>query len=129
MTKKQMAAIPSFHNVPFALILHRRGCSSVGRASALHAEGLGFDSRQLHLAFVSERSKELDSSSSVFALVGSNPTECISFLFAECLLLTLSFDEYNNNYWYRPMYSLDRCYNLSLFSTSTFSHVMTISHI
>eukprot|EP00984_Skeletonema_dohrnii_P007656 scaffold2797_cov133-Skeletonema_dohrnii-CCMP3373.AAC.4 len=30
-------------------------------------------------AFVSERSKELDSSSSVFALVGSNPTECIPF--------------------------------------------------
>eukprot|EP00986_Skeletonema_menzelii_P006181 scaffold2334_cov138-Skeletonema_menzelii.AAC.9 len=30
-------------------------------------------------AFVSERSKELDSSSSVFALVGSNPTECITF--------------------------------------------------
>ena len=49
-------------------------------------------------AFVSERSKELDSSSSVFALVGSNPTECISFLFAECLLLTLSFYEYNINY-------------------------------
>ena len=94
--RKQMAAIHRVHNIPFALILHRRGCSSVGRASALHAEGLGFDSRQLHFplfsgaAFVSERSKELDSSSSVFALVGSNPTECISFLFAECLLLTLS---------------------------------------
>ena len=41
-----------FHSVPFALIFHRRGCSSVGRASALHAEGLGFDSRQLHSLFV-----------------------------------------------------------------------------
>ena len=36
---------------------------------------------------MSERSKELDSSSSVFALVGSNPTECISF----AILRDLSF--------------------------------------
>ena len=33
-------------------------------------------------AFVPERSKGLDSSSSVFVLVGSNPTECIFYMFS-----------------------------------------------
>ena len=36
-----------------------------------------FESCQCRIAFVPERSKGLDSSSSVFVLVGSNPTECI----------------------------------------------------
>ena len=86
----------------------------------------------IYEAFVSERSKELDSSSSVFALVGSNPTECISFLFAECLLLTLSLmNIIMITTTGQCNYSLDsRCYNLSLlFNLYLFIHAMTISHI
>jgi hypothetical protein len=37
-----------------------------------------------------ERSKGLDSSSSVFVLVGSNPTECKSFTLSE-FLIVISF--------------------------------------
>lgn len=39
---------------------------------------------------MSERSKELDSSSSVFALVGSNPTECIFFLLLDTILIVIT---------------------------------------
>lgn len=42
-------------------------------------------SSQLSLqAFVPERSKGFDSSSNVFVLVGSNPTECNSLFEGEC---------------------------------------------
>jgi hypothetical protein len=42
-------------------------------------------------AFVPERSKGLDSSSSVFVLVGSSPTECILFSDSE-VVITVDFE-------------------------------------
>ena len=43
------------------------------------------------IAFVPERSKGLDSSSSVFVLVGSSPTECIIFSDSE-VVITVDFE-------------------------------------
>eukprot|EP00984_Skeletonema_dohrnii_P005642 scaffold1990_cov115-Skeletonema_dohrnii-CCMP3373.AAC.8 len=53
-----------------------RGCGTVV-ARPLCMRKVRGSTPRISIAFVSERSKELDSSSSVFALVGSNPTECI----------------------------------------------------
>ena len=39
--------------------------------------------RKSQIAFMAERSKANDSSSFVLVLVGSNPTECISYIFAD----------------------------------------------
>ena len=50
--------------------------SIVASIPACHAGDRGSIPRRGVTAFVPERSKGLDSSSSVFVLVGSNPTEC-----------------------------------------------------
>ena len=63
---------------------------SSGMIPALGAGGPGFKPRNgpKLIAFVPERSKGLDSSSSVFVLVGSNPIECI-FLLSDGLVGSL----------------------------------------
>ena len=82
-----------------------RGISSIGRVRALQARGTGIETLMLHfvflwnakssqnchvppnfgsfpIAWMAERSKALDSSSSIFGCVGSNPTPSI-FSFCE----------------------------------------------
>ena len=47
--------------------------------------------KPVDIAFVPERSKGLDSSSSVFVLVGSSPTECMIFSDSE-VVITVDFE-------------------------------------
>ena len=76
------------------LLAHRLKCapfwgySSVGRASALHAEGQGFESLYLHVGSVAERFKALVLKTSVGKpTVSSNLTaSAITFLPGKSLL-------------------------------------------
>ena len=78
------------------------------------------------IAFVPERSKGLDSSSSVFVLVGSSPTECIIFSDSE-VVITVDFESTirSSNLRRRMMIS----FILPFWSTAFWAHLLGMHDI
>ena len=85
-----------------------RGCGTVV-ARPLCMRKVRGSTPRISIAFVSERSKELDSSSSVFALVGSNPTECIFLV----LWTTNLLDVFDASFCFSG-HQFDRCNYLDI---------------